>query len=261
MQIVKIGGSVITDKTKECTFKPEIMDKLAHSIKKSDKKIILIHGAGSFGHVLAKKYQLNEGYKNFGQIKGFSLTHEKVQNLNTMVLKSLQKQDIPAVSISPHSSVKLNNHELEKIDFKIFEEYLSKNFTPVTFGDVVLDKKLGFSICSGDLLVLALAEYFKPEKIVFVIDEDGLYTSNPKFDKKAKLIEKTSIKDLEKYSTDLDKHADVTGGMSGKINTIKKISKLGIDTVLLNGNKADRLFEVLVGEETKKTIIYGEKKK
>jgi isopentenyl phosphate kinase len=259
MIIIKLGGSVITDKAKECTFKTEIMDKLSKNIKKANKKTIIVHGAGSFGHILAKEYDLNQGYKRLEQIKGFSLTHEKVQTLNSLVLKSLQNYDIPAVSISPHSSVKLNNHKLHKMDYKIFEEYLDKNFTPVTFGDVVLDKTLGFSICSGDLLIQALSKHFKPEKVVFIIDEDGIFTANPKIDKKAKLIEKTTIKELENLTTLADAHADVTGGMAGKIQTIKKISKNGIKTILVNGNKPDRLYKVLVGEKAKSTIVYGEK--
>ena len=257
MIILKLGGSAITNKTKIKTFKNKLMDSLSESIKKSGKQMIIVHGAGSFGHILAKKYELNDGYKNYGQIKGFSETHEMVQSLNTLVLKSLIKYDIPVVSIPPHSIVKLDNHKLVKIDFKLFEDYLERQFIPVTFGDVVLDKKLGFSICSGDLLVEALAKYFKPEKVIFAIDEDGLYTSNPKIDKKAKLIRKTTFKKLEELSTILDKHADVTGGMSGKINTIKSISKFGIETVLLNGNKPERLYKVLVGKEAKTTIVVG----
>ena len=236
------------------------MDSLAKEIKKADKETILIHGAGSFGHILAKQYKLNEGHQNDKQIKGFSLTHEMVQKLNSLVLKSLHKNDISAVSISPHSIVKLNDHKLAEMNYKIFEDYLGKSFTPVTFGDVVLDKKLGFSICSGDLLVGALAENFKPEKVVFVIDEDGLYTANPKLNKNAKFISSTTIKELEKLVTTKDKHADVTKGMQGKIDTIKNIARLGIDTILLNGNKPDRLYKVLVGEDTKSTIVYGDKK-
>lgn len=258
MIILKIGGSVLTDKTKEDTFKQNIMDNFSSEIKKVDNELILVHGAGSFGHILAKKFKLNEGYKTYEQVKGFSFTHEKVQLLNSYVLRSLHKYDIPAVSISPHSIVKLNNHVLEKIDYKIFKDYLDKKFIPVTFGDVVLDRKLGFSICSGDLLIQALAEHFKPERVIFVIDEDGLYTSNPKIDKKAKLIEKTTIKDLIKYTTAMDNHDDVTGGMGGKIETIKNISKSGVETVLLNGNKPDRLYKALIGKDTKSTIVYGE---
>lgn len=261
MFIIKLGGSVITDKAKECTFKQKIMDNLSRQIKKAGKEVIIIHGAGSFGHILAKKYDLNSGYKRLEQLKGFSETHEKVQTLNSLVLKSLQNAGIPAVSISPHSTVKLNDHKLEKINYEIFGEYLKKDFIPVTFGDVVLDRMLGFSICSGDLLVQALAKHFKPEKVIFVMDEDGLYSSNPKKDKKAKLLEKTTIVDLEKLTTSLDSHADVTGGMKGKIENIKKITELGIDTILLNGNKADILYHALIGEETKSTTVIGDKKK
>lgn len=259
MYILKLGGSVITDKTKECTFRKHVMDNLAKEIKKANKKIILIHGAGSFGHIQAKKYELNEGYSRKEQLHGFSITHEMVQRLNSMVLNSLQKNDIPAVSISPHSIVKLDDHKLVEINYNVFEEYLKKQFTPVTYGDVVLDKKLSFSICSGDILAKALSNHFKPQKVIFVIDEDGIYTSNPKINKNAKLIESTTIHKLEKLTTSADAHADVTGGMSGKIKTIKNISRLGIDTVLLNGNKPDRLYKVLIGENVTSTIVKGDK--
>ena len=84
---------------------------------------------------------------------------------------------------------------------------------PVSFGDVALDRKLGFSICSGDLLVQLLAAEFKPEKVIFVFDEDGLYSANPKDDKNATFIEHTTIKDLDKFTTQLNAHADVTKGM------------------------------------------------
>ena len=163
MFIVKLGGSVITDKTKKYFFKPETMDRLALEIKKADSEIIIVHGAGSFGHILAEEYQLNDGFNNDRQIQGFSLTHAKVQELNNLVLKSLHLQNIPAVSIPPHAILKLNERKLSVISLNIFKEYLEKGFTPVTFGDVALDKKLGFSICSGDLLVQALVEYYKPE--------------------------------------------------------------------------------------------------
>ena len=73
MFIIKIGGSVITDKKKESFFKQEISDNIAKEIKKTDKKYIIIHGAGSFGHILAKKYHLHTGRVNDVQIQGFPL--------------------------------------------------------------------------------------------------------------------------------------------------------------------------------------------
>ncbi|RLF34305.1 MAG: kinase [Thermoplasmata archaeon] len=257
MFIIKLGGSVITDKTKKQTFKQTTTDRLSMEIKKANKEIIIVHGAGSFGHIPAKEYKIDEGYKDLNQIKGFSVTHEMVQTLNSLVLRSLHEHGIPGVSISPHSTVKLDNHEIAKMDFQVFKEYLEKKFVPVTFGDVVLDKKIGFSICSGDLLMDALAGYFKPEKAVFVIDEDGLYTSNPKIDENAEFIESTTLDKLEKLTVQDDKHVDVTGGMAGKIKAIKNILNHGVDVVLVNGNKPGRLYNVLVGEDTVCTILYG----
>ena len=260
MFVIKIGGSVITDKAKQNSFKKDVIENLAKQIKKSKKEIILVHGAGSYGHILAKKYNLNQGYKNKNQLYGFSLTHAMVQSLNSLVLSSLHENGIPAVSISPHNILKLRNHKLSSFNQNIFNDYLKIGIIPVTYGDVALDEKLGFSICSGDLLMQILSSFFLPEKVIFIIDEDGLYTSNPKIDKKAEFIDSTTIEKLKRLTVSADKHDDVTGGMSGKIKTIQNIAKLGIDTVLLNGNKPDRLFKVLIGQETKSTIIYGVRK-
>jgi len=260
MFVVKLGGSVITDKSKKSFFKKEIMNKLSLEIKKAKQDIIIVHGAGSFGHILAKEYMLNEGHKNKAQLKGFSLTHAMVQKLNSLVLNSLHEKGISAVSIPPHVIVKLNNHKPVKMDYNIYKEYLEMGFIPVTFGDVVLDDKLGFSICSGDLLIQMLAEHFKPKQVIFVLDEDGLYTSNPKIDKNAEFIEKSTIDELENLTVFSNTYADVTRGMKGKIETIKNIANLGIDIVLLNGNIDNRLYDTLIGKETKRTLILGEKK-
>ncbi len=257
MYIIKFGGSIITDKSKENYFQQEIVNNLSKEIKKSNKDTIIIHGAGSFGHIIAAKYNLNEGHRSEDQLYGFSLTQGRVQKLNSLVLDTLNNNGISAVSIPPHSILKLNNHNPSTFDHIIFKDYLELGFTPVTFGDVVLDKKLGFSICSGDLLMQLLAEHLQPEKTIFVIYEDGLFTSNPKIDKNAELIESATADQLDGYTAFKDKHADVTGGMQGKIETIRNIAKLGIDTILLNGNKPDRLFKVLIGENAKSTIISG----
>lgn len=259
MIIIKLGGSVITNKAKNCCFKHEIMDRLATELKQANKKIILIHGAGSFGHILAKQYKLNDGFKQKKQLKGFALTHAAVQRLNSLVLETLHAHDIPAVSIPPHVVLSMSDHTITRMQYRLFTHYLDLGFTPVSFGDVALDRKLGFSICSGDLLLQALAAQFKPEKVIFVLDEDGLYSANPKIDANAAFIEKTTREDLEKFTTQVNTHADVTMGMKGKLHTIQQIAKEGIDTVLLNGNIHNRLYDTLKGKKVRSTIIYGDR--
>ena len=90
MYILKFGGSVITEKsTEKCIFKNRVVDELVKSLALAGKKYIIVHGAGSFGHVIAKKYNLNKGFLSNKQQIGFALTQAKVQQLNTLFLQSL----------------------------------------------------------------------------------------------------------------------------------------------------------------------------
>jgi isopentenyl phosphate kinase len=259
MFIVKFGGSVITNKAQECCFKQEVMDDLAAQVKRARKEMILVHGAGSFGHILAKQYALNSGFRKKNQLQGFALTQAQVQRLNNLVLASLQNHGLAAVSIPPHAVVMLRNHKVSQFDPSVFKNYLKQGFLPVTFGDVALDRTLVFSICSGDLLVELLAVHFKPEKVIFVLDEDGLYTANPKTNPNASFIETTTVKELRTLATSSNKHADVTKGMEGKLTSIQHIARAGVDTVLVNGNIHNRLYDTLKGKEKKYTTILGEK--
>jgi isopentenyl phosphate kinase len=257
MYLIKLGGSVITEKSSTATFRNKVMDDLSSQLAKSDKEFIIVHGAGSFGHVLAKKYELNKGFSNEEQRYGFSLTQGMVQTLNSHVLSSLHQHQLSAVSLPAHAMLTLHNHDLETFDMNLFHKYIDKGFTPVTYGDVALDSHIGFSICSGDLLMWLLAKEFHPEKVIFVIDEDGVYTQNPKRYQDAMLLETINRKELDSLKTSLDSHADVTRGMAGKLQIIKKITALSIDTVLVNGLASDRLYHVLTDQSTIQSIIKG----
>ena len=117
IDIIKIGGSVITDKSKYCSLREDQLSRISKEISQWDRKCIIIHGAGSFGHILAKEYYLNEGFKNNEQLKGFSLTHAMIQKLNLLVLNSLHEKSIAAVSIPPHIILKLDNHKPKKLNY------------------------------------------------------------------------------------------------------------------------------------------------
>ncbi|MBU0496378.1 MAG: isopentenyl phosphate kinase family protein [Candidatus Thermoplasmatota archaeon] len=258
MILLKFGGSVITDKTTECCFKQPTVDQLAKELFQAQKSFILVHGAGSFGHIQAKKYHLNNGYSTKSQLKGFSLTHMMVQKLNSMVLNTLYDHGIPAVGLPPHAMMILDNHQPLQFNTTIIDNYLDLGLTPVTYGDVILDKSQGFSICSGDLLIEILAKQYHPDKVIFVMDEDGLFTANPKLNPDAKFITETTIKELSSLQTTANTYADVTKGMQGKVETIKRIAAHGIDTYLVNGNIHNRLFHTLIDKETKYTHIFGD---
>ena len=73
--LIKLGGSVITDKKKDFTVREENILRLAREVKAAlgtgNNKIIIGHGAGSFAHVPAHKYQTKEGLINEIQSKDY----------------------------------------------------------------------------------------------------------------------------------------------------------------------------------------------
>jgi isopentenyl phosphate kinase len=63
---LKLGGSLITDKTRIEHARRPVIRRLAREIKaareaRPDLQLVLGHGSGSFGHVAAKKHGTREG--------------------------------------------------------------------------------------------------------------------------------------------------------------------------------------------------------
>lgn len=252
MMIIKLGGSVITDKKATCSFDDGATTRLSREIYESGKKCIIVHGAGSFGHPLAKKYRLDEGNGDIdgSKLEGFSQTHSSVRKLNLKVMECLRNAGIPAVSIPPLSIIRCSNGKIEKFDWMIFKKILEIGLTPVTFGDVVLDSQRKFCICSGDLLIGELAKKLNANKVIFATDVDGIYLENKK------IIEKATAEELEGIEVRGSTAVDVTSGMSGKVEVIKDISRMGIEVCVINGRKAGRLYNAM-RDKVLGTKIYG----
>ena len=60
-----MGGGLITDKTQLKTVREKNIEKVSKVIAEilsDDNSVILVHGAGSFGHLEAKKWKLATGF-------------------------------------------------------------------------------------------------------------------------------------------------------------------------------------------------------
>lgn len=249
MFIIKLGGSVITDKRRKNTFEKVRTQSLVSEIKDSGKNTIIVHGAGSFGHILAKKYELHKGFKNSNQIKALAEVQKDVKALNLMVLSTFQEQGFNAVSLAPSAFLLNENGAVKSIDSELFKKYLDLGSTPITFGDVVLDEALKFSICSGDQLMLELARVFKPDRVIFVTDVDGVFSSDPKSNKKAEIlpvIDENTFSQIRKSKSSVD---DVTGSIYGKLEIMFKIASLGVETIIINGTVDSRLRDALLSKD------------
>jgi isopentenyl phosphate kinase len=256
--ILKIGGSAITDKNGELAAKTEIINRLSEEIKRADlDNLIVVHGGGSFGHPTAAKYGLKEGYKEPTQKLGFAETHHVMTVLNGLVMDALIWHEIPALSVAPSGCMMTENGRIKSCEWEALEKMLEIGFTPVLYGDVVFDDKLGFTVLSGDQIVAYLAMKLGACKIVVGVDTDGLFDADPKVDKDAKPYRQLTLEQLKSIQGKLGKSAgnDVTGGMAGKIAELIPALEQGIPVTITGATKSQSIFRALTGQSVLGTEI------
>ncbi|MBE8539989.1 isopentenyl phosphate kinase [Geoglobus acetivorans] len=212
MKILKIGGSLITDKS-EGAFeiaKTDIMDMVSRQIR---GEVILVHGAGSFGHPHVKKFGLSP--------EGVSRTHSACLRLNSIFCNSLIEHGLNPIPLHPMEF--FNNP-----DFEFIKELVSMGFIPVLHGDVVLEGGK-FRVMSGDEIVRVLAEELGPEAVGFASDLPVIVDGKP-----VEEINSNNFTEILKRIGDAGNKEDVTGGMKGKLEEAIRIARI-CDVFIFNG--------------------------
>jgi len=259
--ILKIGGSVITDKNAELTARTQDMSRLAEEIRKANvQDLIIVHGGGSFGHPLAQQYAINSGFKEENQRIGFAETHHIMTVLNGLFMDALIWRGVPAVSITPSSCIMTKAGRIQCFEEAPLKMSLKMGFLPVMYGDTVLDTELGFTILSGDQLVSYIATRFNAERIIMGVDVNGLYDADPQVKKTAKMFRHLTLEELKKLQNKLGKPTacDVTGGMFGKIAELIPAIEREIPVTVVNARKPNYIYKALKGEKVEGTIMEKE---
>ncbi len=261
MMILKIGGSALTIKDANKPTIDEInLNRIAEEISYYNDDMIIVHGAGSYGHIYAKKYAIGEKITNEQEksykIEGLSKTQASVQLLNYIIVEKLQEKGIPAIGIKPSTFIMTENQRIKICDTTIVKRYLDEGFVPVIYGDAVLDlnEDIKFAIISGDQIITYFAKELHADKVILSSDVDGVYSDNPKTNPEAKLIDIVT-KETQLTLTENENHADVTGGMAGKINELLDLAEDGIESLIINAEKEGNLKLAVSGKEVKGTLI------
>jgi len=257
--VLKLGGSVITRKEKPLTANVRAITRLSREISSAKTApLVVVHGGGSFGHPVAKRYAIKEGYKNnVSQVLGFAETHQAMVTLNKLVVDALIRQNIPAVAVSPFSCIVTKSGRIHIMMEDHLKKLLQMGFVPVLYGDTVLDSDFGFTILSGDQLLAYLAMRLNADRIIIGIDVDGLYTADPKTDSSARLVSHVTLKELKDMQLQIGaaKVTDVTGGMLGKIAELTPTLDKGITVLIVNASKPKYVYKALKGEKVIGTLI------
>ena len=262
MIILKLGGSILTNKdSKESEVDTESLKRIASEIKSSldvsPKELIIVHGAGSFGHPPAKKYKIGEAFdpSEYPQKRiGFCKTQNAVKKLNMHVSEAFIEEGVPVVAIPASSFITASNKRITGGNLDSFKRYLNKGFIPVIYGDVVLDEELEICVISGDQLIQYLARNLNPDQVILGTDVDGVYNKNPKTHEDAIFFDRfSSLEDLD--TLEGTTNVDVTGGMVGKIKELLYLADLGIESKIINAEVENNIFNVLENKQVKGTII------
>jgi len=250
---LKLGGSLITDKSREAMAREEVVRRAAREIRSAlearpDLRLLLGHGSGSFGHFVAQRHGLLEGGPP--NWRGYAETGAAAARLNRLLTDIFLAEDVPVVSIQPSASAHCRDGELVGMATEPIELMLHHGLVPLVYGDVALDKVRGCTIISTEQVFAYLADHLEPGRIVLAGQVEGVFTADPLRDASAQLIPEISRQNFAQVEHMLagSHGVDVTGGMLTKVRImyalVQKRPELKVQ--LISGRRAGLIRRVLL---------------
>jgi isopentenyl phosphate kinase len=255
---IKLGGSLITDKNVEKTFRRAIAERLAQEITDalhadSQLKLLIGHGSGSFGHFAAKRYQTMQGVQTTEQWRGYAEVAHAAATLNYLVTETLIQMRLPVWRIQPSAIARCDNGVIHKIDTFAIDTALKRGLIPVVYGDVALDEVLGGTIISTETIFTALAKHMPVSQILLLGEVDGV------MDTEGKAIEEISNDTLANVKSALGRSAgvDVTGGMFSKVHDMLALTESvpALEIRIMDGTVPGLLRDTLLQKANPGTLI------
>ena len=253
---LKLGGSLITDKTREATPRPEVIRRLAQEVKAALEampglRLVLGHGSGSFGHFAGRRYGVREGVKGPEGWRGFAETGAAAARLNRIVTDAFLEAGVPVFSLQPSASLLCRDGQIVRWQWEPVRTLLDEGLVPLVYGDVALDLVRGTTIVSTEELFAYLAGKLTPDRIILAGEVDGVFTADPFEDPSARLIPRISPAQADELREALSGSfaPDVTGGMARKVQLmLELVRKLpGLEVLILSGETPGHVFRALTG--------------
>ncbi len=276
--ILKIGGSSISNKDlltkalksqspddiKEAlAINTENIDRIASEIRElytsGIKKMIILTGVGSPGHFVVLQHGIHKGNSgNINQHLGLVDAQVAVNRLRQALLEAFSKYMVPVVQLYASSIYESNKMRIIRGDTTNFERFIENGIIPVISGDVVPDLTMGYSVLSGDQIILDLVRKYSPPKVIFGSDVDGVFDDDPKSSTQANLISKIPYSQLPQV-IDQVSSGDASGRMKGKLVEIGKLLELGQkEIILMNITRKGALLETVTSDSSNCTRFYSD---
>ena len=251
--VVKLGGSALTDKKRIYTPRVKEIRRASKQIAQLRKKLslVVVHGAGSYGHIPVEQWKLGSGFKNRRMLKGLAVTKSKLLEWEMIFDAIFLKSEIPLVPLIASDFVVARIGRISSVNLSAMRKLLSLGCVPSVGGDIVTDLDTGFSVVSGDQLAAYLAVKLRATRLVFATDVDGIFDANPKLNPRAKILTDLTVSSARSAVTGANVSIvpDVTGGMAGKLVEAGVAASKGIPVYFINLTKDARLAKAALGQD------------
>jgi isopentenyl phosphate kinase len=246
MILIKLGGSIITNKKKPLSPRRRTIENIAKNLKKISEPLIIVHGGGSYGHYWSVKYDMHTKPMKY-DTRGVSIVKNSMIDLNKIILDAFFKNRLSPYCLPPTDFMTGNKPISKKV--KEIEKIAKSGLIPITFGDALWYGQNKTYILSGDKIMTLLSKILKPKLSIFALNEDGLYSD---------LKTKKLIYELKGEKPIISENTmDVTGGMTRKVEEASKIAKMGINVFFVNGNKPERIVKAIKNSKFEGTLFRG----
>jgi len=204
---------------------------------------VVVHGGGSFGHVVAKQHGISADASEAPAV-GVAQTRGAMYELDRMVCKTMMEYKLNPYPFSPFDAISRAGR-LPVASW--LKGLLKEGLTPVTFGDVSLTPA-GFKVISGDVIMQELSKILSPERSVFALDVDGVYEENTRV-----IIPELSPSKIRRMS--VQGGDDATGGMKLKLDVAAKIAASGTRVCFVSGYRRNEFSKALRGLDFYGTVV------
>lgn len=252
---LKLGGSLITDKSRPHTPRLEVLARLAYEIAAARQsnptlRLLIGHGSGSFGHVPAQRYGTRQGVRTPQEWQGFVKVWKAAAALDHIVVEALTSAGISAVALPASASLAASDGKVTTWNWLPIASALQAGLAPVVYGDVVFDQVRGGTIFSTEDLFKFLAAQLHPQRLLLAGLEDGVWLDFPQ---RTKLVSHITPHNMPSLKQALGESAsvDVTGGMQSKVMQMLDLVKKnpGLEVIIFSGDKPGNVQRALLGED------------
>lgn len=258
--LVKLGGSLLTDKTRAAAVRTDVLERLAGEIAElaagEGPRLLIGHGSGSYGHAVAARHGLGAEVAAGERRRGIAATQDEAARLHRLVVAALLTAGASPFGWAPSSGLTTRGGAVEAANVGPLAGALELGLLPVVYGDVVIDSAGGASICSTEHVFLALepalaARGWPVRRAVWLGETPGVWDAEGRT---VPCLDRARARELASVLAG-SRGGDVTGGMAHRVEAALELAGRGIESWIVDGLESGRLAAAVRGEAGPGTVV------